>query len=603
VSRAATVPNPNANGNKGKVKVKNIISIIMVLVLAGCSSIASKKLDTYDLINAEIGKAAEGSARPTQPAAVEAALLPSLQVEMPKARKPMQERFNVAFNNVPAPQFFMAIVSGTPYNMLVHPDVVGTISANLKDVTLFEALDAIRELYGYDYKVEGTRIVIKPLTLQTGMFQINYLTGSRKGTSNTRVSSGSVSDVPPSISGVPVTGVANPNAPTGVTQRSLESTQINTTSTTGFWDELKAALDVIVGVGKDGRTVVISPQSGVVVIRAMAEELRSVAAYLKATQLSVDRQVILEAKILEVQLNDSYQSGINWASFASFSGNLTNRVSGGFLSPGTTLSSAAQSNTLATTTGNNAISAVTSLAITTPTSAPASLFGLAVQTNNFASLITFLETQGTVHVLSSPRIATLNNQKAILKVGTDEFFVTNVNTTAGTTVGNNSTQPVASVTVQPFFSGVVLDVTPQIDVDGNIILHVHPSVTSVTTDNKVIDLGATLGTYKLPLALSATSETDSVVRGKDGQVVAIGGLMRQATISDNSQLPGAGNLPVVGALFRNTNQVMQKRELVILIKPTVVQGNGNWTQDMLESQRRIQTLEPPSTDSQRLWNK
>ena len=105
----------------------------------------------------------------------------------------LEERFNLTFNNVPANQFFMAIVSGTRYNMLVHPDVVGTISANLKDVTLFEALDAIRELYGYDYKVDGTRIVIKPLTLQTSVFQVNYLTGSRKGASDTRVSSGSVS--------------------------------------------------------------------------------------------------------------------------------------------------------------------------------------------------------------------------------------------------------------------------------------------------------------------------------------------------------------------------------------------------------------------------
>lgn len=579
--------------------MKNTILVIVVLALAACSSTASRKLDTYDLINAELGKAAEVRTAPAQPAAVAAALLPPLQIELPKARKPKEERFNVAFNNVPANQFFMSIVSGTRYNMLVHPDVVGTISANLKDVTLFEALDAIREMYGYDYKVEGTRIVIKPLTLQTSMFQINYLTGSRKGTSNTRVSSGSVSDVQPSTSGGTTTGSTTPNQSGGSTSHTVESSKISTSSSTEFWEELKTALEMIVGSGKEGRKVVISPQSGVVVIRAMADELRSVSAYLKATQLSVDRQVILEAKILEVQLNDSYQSGINWASFASFIGNYPNRAVAGFLTPGTTLSSAAQTSNLATTTGNTAISATTNLALTVPTSAPGSLFGLAVQTNNFAALLTFLETQGTVHVLSSPRIATLNNQKAILKVGTDEFFVTNVNTTAGTTTGTSTTQPVASVTVQPFFSGVVLDVTPQIDEDDNIILHVHPSVTSVTTDNKIIDLGSSLGVYKLPLALSATSETDSVVRGKDGQVVAIGGLMRQATTSDDSQVPGVGNIPLVGALFKNTNRVMQKRELVILIKPTVVQGNGNWTQDMMESQRRIQALEPRGAAEQR----
>jgi MSHA biogenesis protein MshL len=151
--------------------------------------------------------------------------------------------------------------------------------------------------------------------------------------------------------------------------------------------------------------------------------------------------------------------------------------------------------------------------------------------------------------------------------------------------------------VQPFFSGVALDVTPQIDEDGNIILHIHPSVSNVTTVDKPLNLG-TAGSFSLPLASSTVSETDSVVRGRDGQIVAIGGLMRQAASSDRSQLPGAGDVPVVGGLFRSTNQVTQKRELVILLKPTVVQGNDAWENDMLESQRRIQGLAPRSVQVQ-----
>lgn len=126
------------------------------------------------------------------------------------------------------------------------------------------------------------------------------------------------------------------------------------------------------------------------------------------------------------------------------------------------------------------------------------------------------------------------------------------------------------MTLQPFFSGVVLDVTPQIDADGNIILHVHPSVSQVTV-NKEVDLGSA-GSLKLPLAASSTSEMDSMVRNQDGRIVAIGGLMRQATTSDRSQVPGAGDIPVLGVLFRNTGQVIQKRELVVLIKPTIVDG-------------------------------
>jgi MSHA biogenesis protein MshL len=579
--------------------MQKITIAIVILALSGCASKVDRH-ETYDLINAEMTKAAQPqgkSVRAAQPDAVSASLLPPLNIEVPKARKPLEERFGLSLNNVPAAQFFMAIVSGTRYSMLVPPDLTGTISANLKDVTVFEALDAIREMYGYDYKVDGSRIYIKPLTLQTRIFQVNYLTGSRKGTSDIRVTSGSVSDA----SSAGTMQGATSSTTSGSKSISLDSSKITTTSDTDFWTDLKDSLEAIVGGTKDGRSIVISPQSGVVVVRGMWNDLQNVAAYLKASQLSVDRQVILEAKILEVQLNDSFQAGVNWASFGSILGINNNRAAAGFLAPGTNLASAASSNNLKTTVGatnpttgaigTTTFNATTSLAVDTA-SAAGSIFGLALQTNNFAALLTLLETQGKVHVLSSPRIATLNNQKAILKVGTDDFFVTNVTTTSTSSGAGTTTSP--SLTLQPFFSGVALDVTPQIDDAGNIILHVHPSVSNVTSVKQVIDLGSG-GTFSLPLASSAVSETDSVVRGQDGQIVAIGGLMRQAMVSDRSQLPGVGDVPVVGSLFRNTNQVMQKRELVILLKPTIVQGDASWTRDILESEQRMKTLGGGST--------
>ncbi|TCS39084.1 MSHA biogenesis protein MshL [Paucimonas lemoignei] len=558
-----------------------IILSAMVVGLAGCSSVATKR-DTYDAINAEITKAAsESKARPADRDAVSAALLPPLNIEMPKPKQPLEERFSLAFNSVPAQQFFMAIVTGTRYSMLVHPDVSGVISANLKDVTVFEALDAIREQYGYDYKVEGSRIYVKPQGMQTRVFQVNYLSASRKGSSEIRVSSGSVSDTS-STGNTTNTGTTTTSTP-GTNIRSLESSRISTSSSNDFWGDLKASLDAIVGNGKDGRSVVISPQSGVVVVRGTWNELRDVDAYLKATHLSVGRQVILEAKILEVQLNDGYQTGINWAVFRG--GNHSNRLSSGIITPGSVLQPSGMIGS-AKLGANGA--GVDLIAAADPTALPGGLFGLAFQTSNFAALLSFLETQGSVHVLSSPRIATLNNQKAVLKVGRDEFFVTNVSTT--TTTGTSTTTS-PTVTVQPFFSGVALDVTPQIDDSGNIMLHIHPSVSDVTTVDKPINLGSA-GTFTLPLASSSVSETDSIVRGRDGQIVAIGGLMRQAATNDRSQMPGVGSVPVLGTLFGNTNRVSQKRELVILLKPTVVESNEAWTQDVLESQRRIQSLEP-----------
>lgn len=551
--------------------------VLVAAALAGCAATAPSK-DTYNQINAELTQAAAADqAKPVQPEAVSSALLPPLKLELPKTGKPVEHKFDLVVNNAPAAQVFMGIVSGTRYSMLLHPEVAGTISVNLKDVTVLEALDAIRETYGYDYKVDGTRIFVQPLTLQTRVFQVNYLVGERKGTSSTRVTSGSVSDAGPGLPpGTAPTAATTSVMPATAVSRSLESSKITTTSSSDFWSELKQTLSAIIG-DKDGRSVVVSPQSGVITVRAMPAELRSVENFLKAAQLSVDRQVMLEAKILEVQLNDSFQSGVNWAAFKT---GPNSRVSLGNLAPGATLNTSGDlsASPLTSTPGSNLANAAT---------AAGSLFGLAFQTSNFAALLSFLETQGTVHVLSSPRISTLNNQKAVLKVGVDEFFVTNVSTT--TTTGTTTTTT-PTVTLQPFFSGIALDVTPQIDESGNIILHIHPTVSQVSTVNKLVDLGTGIGTMNLPLASSNVSETDSIVRAQDGNVVAIGGLMRQAQTDANSQVPVAGDIPVIGNLFRNTSKTTQKRELVILLKPTVIQGAGSWGQDILQSQQRIQSM-------------
>jgi MSHA biogenesis protein MshL len=585
-------------------KISTMAAVISVsLGLGGCN-VAPVKRDTYNAISDAVKGAAATTTPAAQPDAVEAALLPpvaTLAQQLPKARAALDERFNVAFNNVPARQFFTSIVAGTRYNMLVHPDIGGTISANLKDVTLFQALDAVRELYGYDYKVEGTQIYIKPLTMQTRLFHVNYLTGARRGSSNLRVSSTSVGSVGSTNSGGSGNGQSgnqgnnqnneqNQQTNNGQGGRTLDSSNLTTSSTADFWPELKASLQAIVGSSDGGRQVVLSPQSGVIVIRAMPDELRNVDMYLKATQLSVDRQVILEAKILEVELNNNTQTGINWASFASIKSGHTNRISTGFIQPGGTLAplpfNGGQPPNM---TNGSGLTASSGFGLSSAANAAGSMFGLAFQTANFAAMISFLESQGSVHVLSSPRIATMNNQKAVLKIGTDEFYVTGVSTTTNTTASGATTSP--NVTLQPFFSGVVLDVTPQIDADGNIILHVHPSVSQVSTISKEIDLGSA-GSLKLPLAASSTSEMDSMVRSQDGRIVAIGGLMRQATTADRSQVPGAGDIPVLGALFRNTGQVIQKRELVVLIKPTIVDGANSWNEDLLDSGKRIEALDP-----------
>ena len=476
-------------------------------------------------------------------------------------------RFDLSVSNAPAAQVFMQLGSGTPYNMLVSPEVAGNVTITLKNTTVLEALESMRELFGYDFRVAGNRIFVQPNTVQTRLFKINYLPGRREGASDIRVTSSSISQSN-SGNGSNATGTSPGTSNTAGGSggnnggRGDDTAHVRTTSDADFWREVKASLVSLVGVAEQ-RSVVLNPAAGVIVVRATPSELHHVEDYLKAMQLSIERQVMLEAKIVSVELSTGSQAGVNWGAF----GNLGNgKLSFGSAAPGASLAPKGT----AITDGVNTITAGAGLAAS---AAGQGFYGLAFQASNFAAMLNFLESQGNVQVLSSPRIATLNNQKAVLKVGSDELFVTGVSTTTTTSTTGNTSTP--TLNLQPFFSGVALDVTPQIDEAGNVMLHVHPTVSSVIEKTKNIDLGS-LGSFRLPLASSTVSETDSIVRVHNGQIVAIGGLMTQETHDDRSGLPGLSDVPVVGALFRQKTGSLTKRELVILIKPSVIGDDGPW---------------------------
>jgi MSHA biogenesis protein MshL len=571
------------------------VALAALALLSACSTNQPSPRATMERIDSELERGVRERA-PARPAALDQALLapppaqPAPSAPLPKAP---EHRFDLVVSGAPAQQVFSAIVSGTRYSMLVHPEVSGSLTINLKDVSVREALDTIRELYGYEYKIQGSRIFIQPLALQTRVFQINYLFGQRQGKSDVRVTSGSISTVSQNNTVAGASSVPG----SGSSQQTVvqESSHVTTESKHDFWNEVTLALKALVGTD-GGRSVVVSPQTGVIVARAFPAELRNVESYLRATKLVIERQVMLEAKIVEVSLRDGYQAGINWAAFR----NGNSRLSAGTISPGSVLqrqgalgTGAANIDFADRSFDDPSLSALPGSDLVAATRNLGGLFGLAFQTSNFAAILQFLETQGGVHVLSSPRIATINNQKAVLKVGTDDFFVTNISTTTTTTTAGTTATP--TITVQPFFSGIALDVTPQIDEDGNIILHVHPSVSSVSEKTKVINLGS-LGNFTLPLASSTVNESDSVVRVQDGNIVAIGGLMRQQQTADRSQVPGVGDVPVVGELFRQTSRGYSKSELVILLKPTVIQGDRGWQQDLAEVQERLQNFDPRAVE-------
>ncbi len=564
----------------------NRLMLICVAILLTACDMGPRRGVVKESIDAEMKQAAVNR-KTAPPDAVQQALMSPLGAAAPG--KPREQRFDLNVSNAPASQVFMAIASGTRYSMIVHPEVTGAVSVNLKDVSIGEALDALRELYGYEYKVQGNRIFIHPVSMQSRVFQVNYLTSLRQGRSNTRVTSGSITTANPAGSSPAATaGGQTQPVPTGApTTQTLDGSLVSTSNRSDFWGELETAIKAIIGGAQGGRSVVISPQAGLLVVRAMPGELREVENFLRASRVTVERQVMLEAKILEVQLSEGAQAGINWAGFNKHGdhGFSVGADPDLFNVPGSSLPGV-RPGSIATTAG-----AASTLGQVLAKPFGGGILGLAFQTGSFAALLSFLDTQGSVQVLSSPRIATINNQKAVLKVGTDEFFVTNVTTTSSTTGSSTTTSP--SITVQPFFSGIALDVTPQIDEDGNIILHVRPSVSQVTEKTKNLDLG-TLGTFTLPLASSAINESDTIVRVRDGNVVAIGGLMQQTQTDGTSKVPGVGDVASgLGGLFRHGNKSLTKRELVVLIKPTVIHSDRQWQDDLERTRDRFQGMVPP----------
>jgi len=571
------------------------LAAIVTLAASACSTAPTGPNSTMERIHDELRQAgrSEAALPAPRPEVVERALLPPLQIELPRPSAGAEPRFDLAVSNAPAAQVFLSIVGGSRYSILVPPEVTGAVSANLKNVTVKEALDALRDLYGYEYRMQGTRITVQPNTVQTRIFQVNYLAGKRQGTTDMRVTSGSITNSTGNNgSANPVATNAATTQPAGATTSSgPPSSHVSTESNNDFWGELRETLASIIG-SDGGRRVIVNPHSGVIAIRALPSEIRNAETYLRTTQLIIERQVMIEAKIIEVQLSSSFSSGVNWAAFRNSNG----RLSAGPAAPGTLLqptgpigtgASAADPVTgaltlpqLAATAGTNLVTSATNLG---------SIFGLAFQSSDFAALLQFLETQGNVQVLSSPRIATVNNQKAVLKVGTDEFFVTSVSTSTTSSASGNVTSP--TINVQPFFSGIALDVTPQIGEGDAIILHLHPSVSVVAEKTKNVNLGS-LGTFQLPLAASTVNESDSVVRVQDGRIVAIGGLMKQNESGDSSGLPGTTGSSVLGSLFGQRARSSTKSELVMLLKPTIIRGESDWERDAADLQQRMQNLEP-----------
>ena len=509
-------------------------------------------------------------------------LPPSVQSELLQLNRPQQplavpeKRLRIAAHDVDAVEFFGSLFKGSRYSVAVHPGVAGAISVELKDVTLQEALATVGDMYGFDVQRKGNVFHVYPAGLRTETIPVNYLMMARRGLSRTSVSTGGVTANDNSnngnnnfdSSGNNNNGNNNLGSSNGDNGNSNNSngTRIETDSNNDYWSDLRDALQTLIGTG-EGRAVITSPQAGLVTVRAYPKELKAVREFLDQSGEHLKRQVVLEARILEVALNEGYDQGVEWRGLsAGWDGN--KGITGG----GSLLDSpiASTPNQIFRALGGGA--------------------GFTISDGNFNVAVSLLKTQGDVNTLSSPRVTATNNQKAVIKVGTDEYFVTNASTTT-TTSGNSAPIVTPNVELTPFFSGIALDVTPQIDEAGRVLLHIHPSVIDTEEQSKTINVG-TADPLVLPLAKSSIRESDTVVQANNGDIIVIGGLMKTDKQEIVSKVPLLGDIPWVGEAFTNRRESTKKVELVILLKPTVVEKD-TWQKELQRSSELLDKWYPP----------
>lgn len=455
--------------------------------------------------------------------------------------------FDLSFSDpVPLSGLLRLLVRDTDLNLVLPQDLDATFIGDLKGVTLREALDLILPQRGLDYAIEGRVLRVFPRAMGTRIYNIDYVATQRGGTRSMSASSSASAGggaaggaTGASGGGAPVAGGTGGGGGAG---SGGSSAQIGATDTGDLFEQLEEGIDNL--KSENGRYN-LDRKAALLQVIDFPENQRRIEFYLESVMRRVQRQVLIEAKVLEIELRDEFSAGINW-----------NMI-------------------LGSATGNN-IRAGQTLA---PSTAGGFTIGLAL--GNLTALVSAFETQGKVTVLSSPRVTAMNNEPALMRAGTqDVFFVTT------TQIDPQTGQILQSAVIpQTITQGVVLSVTPQISADGIIHMSISPSVTE-RTGQATSRLGDTV-------PIISVRETDTVVRAHEGETVVIAGLMQERINNDVSKVPILGSLPGIGAAFRRTQKSTRKTELVILLSATIVphgqQGlvSATEAEQILEAQRRI----------------
>lgn len=532
-----------------KTKCNFIFYLILILAI-GCASPPKK----------EQPKPAAQLKETTLPQPAPAVTLKELVIpQKEEAKKVPEKLFSFFARDASIQDVLLSFSRESDLNIVIDPEVSGKVTIDLKRVTLREALDEILFPLGWTYRIDGRFIQITRPQMETRLFTLNYLTTKRTGKRDVYASTGG---------GIQATG-------TNIGQQGIVSTgstragysDLISTDEMDMWRDIQGGLETIIfgsveekekaaltRVDRKGKKLAINKSTGVILVTDYPINLNKVASYLEMSEGSSQRQVTIQAKIMEVILSDDYRAGINWKMVeglprsVNLSWGLTDKAgTTGF--PG---------GTSGTTSGT------TSTTIPTP-----GIFNIKPFGGTFAigalgaevalsDIIEAIAEQGNVKILSNPTLSTLNNQKAMIRVGDqDVFFI----------VGAVATESTVTQTIQPVTIdiGIILDVTPQIAEDGTILMSIHPSITHKTGEKTSPD-----GKNTFPLL--SVRETDTTVRVRDGQTIIIAGLMAERKENTSIGVPLLRSIPLLGHLFKYKSEEKRNAELVIMITPTVQIG-------------------------------
>ena len=437
--------------------------------------------------------------------------------------------FSFRAEGVPIKQALALFARANALNIVPDLDVEGDVTVEFRDLPLDLAMQALLDANGYYFVQDGRLLRVK--SRETRLFQIDYIqvTRSGQGSNAVQISSGGSS----SGGG----GSGGGSAAGGGSSGSEGSTMtVTNSSTINFWGDLAEQLKTLVS---ENGSFTINSLAGTIVVRDRHRNVEGVADYLAQVTQNVVRQVDLEVEIYEVALNDSFQLGINWQKVSE---NLDT--------------------TFSTLPGSLGIPSSGGLIVQNPVfggTPAASGIQISHQRGSVTAILDALKQQGDLKIVSKPRLRTLNNQPAVVRVGQDlPVFIT-------TTIQSTGDNPVLSTdeTIQTITVGTILSITPQVSANGTVTLDITPAVSRLVRTE-------TSATGNTNAPVIDIRQASSIVRVRDGATVIMGGLVQDSTTSTRRKVPLLGDIPLLGKAFSGTNKVSERTELVFFVTPRVI---------------------------------